>query len=127
MVAKIARDVFGLSVPDFTNWRTGNETVALQGPRQLGMDVSLVGTSDENWECAIIHEVQNSCAQKDLDRIKFSWPTYLTNVGYRLRCEVMLLVFCPDEATARAVEAVFKAPHRGFTMHVYTYWPGKLP
>lgn len=124
---QIARAVLGLPVPDLPCWRPGPETVTLLSPGELHLDVVLVGAKAEKPEFAIVHEVQNSCGASELERIALSWPAYVTHVRQRLGCPVVLLAFCPDEATARRVAAPVVTGHPEFVFRPRTYWPGMLP
>ncbi|UGT43595.1 hypothetical protein LTV02_09525 [Nocardia yamanashiensis] len=123
---QIARTV-GLSIPDLPCWRPGPETVTLLSPGELHLDLVLVGTNVDKPEYAIIHEVQNSCGPPELDRIALSWPAYVTHVRQRLGCPVVLLAFCPEEATARKIASPVETGHPEFVFHPRTYWPGMLP
>lgn len=97
------------------------------GPIELRLDVSLVGDNEKKPEYAIIQEVQNSCAEDDLKRIRGSWPEYVTSLRKRLGCQVVLLAYCPDERTAAAIGQPVETGHPGFVFAPVTYWPGKLP
>ncbi|MFJ4656880.1 hypothetical protein ACIP5Y_36925 [Nocardia sp. NPDC088792] len=126
LAAKIARDVFGLPVPEDTCWRLGPETVTALGPLELHLDVALVGGRPERPNFAIIQEVQNTCTADDLARIGSSWPEYVTSLRKRLACPVVLLAYCPTERVAAAVGRPIQTGHPGFVFTPITYWPGRL-
>ncbi|WP_225725162.1 MULTISPECIES: hypothetical protein [unclassified Nocardia] len=127
LAPKIAREVLKLPVPDKLCWRLGPETVTALGPLELRLDVSLVGATTDKPEYAIIQEVQNSCASRELDRIRASWPEYVTNLRKRLKCPVVLLAYCPNKRVAAKVGQPVETGHPGFVFAPVTYWPGKLP
>ncbi|MFE3189925.1 hypothetical protein ACFXHA_13020 [Nocardia sp. NPDC059240] len=126
LAPKVAREVFGLAVPEGPCWRLGPETVTMLGPLELHLDVSVVGGSVERPDFAIIQEVQNSATCEDLIRIRSSWPEYVTNLRKRLRCPVALLAYCPNEKVAAAVGEPVETGHPGFVFAPITYWPGRL-
>ncbi|WP_216902854.1 hypothetical protein [Nocardia alni] len=113
-------------MPDKLCWRLGPETVTAMGPQELRLDVSMIGEKTRKPEHAIIHEVQNSCSEKELSRIRESWPTYVTNLRKRFHCKVTLLAMCPDERSARVVGESVDTGHPGFIFTPVTYWPGML-
>ncbi|MFE3189424.1 hypothetical protein ACFXHA_10475 [Nocardia sp. NPDC059240] len=116
-----------MAIPELPCWRPGPETVTLLSPGELHLDIVLVGSTTDQPEFAIIHEVQNSCRAPDLERIALSWPAYVTHVRQRLGCPVVLLAFCPDESTARRVAVPVETGHPDFVFRPRTYWPGMLP
>ncbi|MGW5111422.1 hypothetical protein [Nocardia sp. NPDC004123] len=126
LAAKVARDVFGLPVPEDACWRLGPETVTVLGPLELHLDVALVGGNPQRPEYAIIQEVQNTCTADELARIRSSWPEYVTNLRKRLGCPVVLLAYCPIERVAAAVGQPIETGHPGFVFTPITYWPGRL-
>jgi len=126
LAPKVAREIWNLPVPDKLCWRLGPETVTVLGPIELHLDVALVGDGEDTPEFAIIHEVQNSCARGELDRIASSWPEYVTSLRKRLKCPVALLAFCPDENIAKQIGRTVETGHPGFVFAPLTYWPGRL-
>lgn len=115
-----------MPVPDKLCWRLGPETVTVLTPIELHLDVALVGDDEGTPEFAIIHEVQNSCAREELDRIASSWPEYVTSLRKRLKCPVALLAFCPDENIAKQIGRAVETGHPGFVFAPLTYWPGRM-
>jgi hypothetical protein len=72
---------------------------------------------------AVVVEVQR---RYDKDQT-FSWPVYLTSLRSRRRCPVTLLVYCPDEATARACATPISIGHPGWVLRPLTFCPERLP
>ncbi|MEV5574073.1 hypothetical protein AB0L06_28890 [Spirillospora sp. NPDC052269] len=126
LARKVATDVFGLDVPDDLSWQMGPETVTDLGPQQITLDISLIGSSAKNPRRAIVHEVQRSAGRKDLERISYSWPEYVTSIRRRFQCPTTIMALCPTSSIAQRVRAPMKTGHPGFDLKVLAYTPHDL-
>ncbi len=119
----LLRTVFGMHVPDDAQVSLGSETYTDMKPTEYRCDVTAMVGDPAAPSMAVVVE-----AQRRYDKDKtYSWPVYLTSLRSRHRCPVTLLVYCPDEATARACAAPISIGHPGWVLRPLTFCPERLP
>jgi hypothetical protein len=123
LVPVLLRDVFGLEVPDHFHTTLASESYADTGPAELRCDATVLLGDPEAPGLGVVVESQ----LRARDEKSYSWPAYLAMLRLRRKCPVMLLMFCPDEATARACTAPIDMGHPGWVLKPLAVHPAALP
>ncbi|QSB05275.1 hypothetical protein [Natronoglycomyces albus] len=93
----LLRMAFGKHLPDFATVEPSSEALTDVRPVELNCDsVQICRDTEGEIVFAVIIEVQNRPA---VDK-PYGWIAYMANLERRLKCNVALLVFCPDRRTA---------------------------
>ncbi|TDB87612.1 hypothetical protein E1264_14100 [Actinomadura sp. KC216] len=119
----ILRTVFGIDLPEEAPASVASESTPGLNPAELRCDATILldGPEDPTW--GIIVE-----SQLRYDKEKsFSWPGYLALLRGRHKCPVILLVFCPNSATAQACAKPIDMGHPEWVLKPLTFHPGMLP
>ncbi|WP_433463448.1 hypothetical protein [Spirillospora sp. CA-128828] len=123
LVPTILRTVFGLNLPEGGRITLTSESYAELSPAELRCDATVLLDDPETPTHGIVVESQTRFAKDK----RFSWPAYLALLRQRRRCGAILLVFCIDQAGARACAAPIDMGHPGWVLKPLTVHPGMLP
>ncbi|MGI5418773.1 hypothetical protein [Actinomadura luteofluorescens] len=123
LVPEMLRTVFGLEVSDQARATLASESYADTNPAELRCDATVLLGDPKSPVMGIVVESQ----LRALKQKSYSWPAYLASLRLRRRCPVMLLVLCPDPATARGCAAPIDMGHPGWVLEPLTVHPGMLP
>ncbi|MEU8802140.1 hypothetical protein [Spirillospora sp. NPDC048819] len=123
LVPTILRTVFGLDLPDDGLATLTSESYAELNPAELRCDATVLLDDPEKPTHGVVVESQLRFKPDKL----FSWPAYLALLRHRRKCDVTLLVFCRDQAGARACGAPIDMGHPRWVLEPLTVHPGMLP
>jgi hypothetical protein len=110
-LAAVLVEALGVPVPSGAEARLVHADLTVPVPAELRAD-AVVLLEAEAGKLAVITEVQLSWDQGK----EFTWPAYLTQVRAAHRCDVVLLVICPDPAVAGRCRARITTGHPGFDL-----------
>ncbi|MFF5257711.1 hypothetical protein ACFY4C_02110 [Actinomadura viridis] len=122
LAAEILDGALGLPLPAFREARLRSENITDDRLAELRAD-AVIEFREDGRVFAVIVEVQLG---NDPDK-HFSWPAYLMGLRARLKCTVILLVICPDKATARWCGRTIDCGHPGMTLTPLVVGPGNVP
>jgi len=123
LAATLVQDAFGLRLPEYTSVVLGSAEVTSVVPTEFRADAVTVLRDGDVDMLAIIVEVQ-----RRPDPVKRrSWPVYLATLHARLRCPVVLLVYCADTSTARWCGEPIDLGHGRFTLRPLVAGPASVP
>lgn len=123
LAAELLADAFGVAVPSHQGARLEAGDLTDLAPTEYRADVVVVLTDHDAPVVAVVVEVQ---LRRDLAKRR-SWPVYLATLYARLRCAAMLLVVCPDPATAIWCAAPIELGHPGWTLCPLVLGPDRVP
>lgn len=123
LVADLLDDPFEIKLPGWNQARLESEELPELAPTQRRADAVVLLTAGEEPVLAVVIEVQLRPDQ----RKRQSWPAYLATLHARLRCPTMLLVLCPDDATARWCAAPIEVGHPGWVLYPLVLGPDRVP
>ncbi|GAA4073436.1 hypothetical protein GCM10022214_32370 [Actinomadura miaoliensis] len=123
LVPELLRSVFGLDVPGDVQATLTSETYADTHPAELRCDATVLLNDPDTPSLGVVVESQLRAREEKT----FSWPAYLALLRLRRRCPVTLLVFCPDQATARSCAAPIDMGHPDWVLKPLTVYPEILP
>ncbi|TDE32239.1 hypothetical protein [Actinomadura sp. 6K520] len=123
LVPTILRTVFGLDMPYAEPATLTSESYADLNPAELRCDATVLLDDPETPTHGVVVESQ---LRFKADKL-YSWPAYLALLRNRRKCPVTLLVFCRDQAGARACGAPIDMGHPGWVLTPLTVHPGLLP
>jgi hypothetical protein len=96
LAADLLAGPLGIEVPEFDKARLSTGELTDVAPTEYRADAVVTLNAANRAVFAVVVEVQLR-----IDRRKRrTWPVYAATVHARLRCPVMLLVLCPDQAVA---------------------------
>lgn len=121
LVAYLLGEVLGVSLPSYTEVRIEESNFTQLLPTEFRADLALA-FGDGAPVFGVIAEMQRSI---DSDK-PFVWLVYVAVYRHRLRCRVLLLIVCDDEAVARwAREAIHLGPD--WVWPAVVIGPGHIP
>jgi hypothetical protein len=123
LVPELLRSVFGLDVPGDVQATLTSESYADVHPAELRCDATVLLDDPNAPTLGVVVESQLRAREEKT----FSWPAYLALLRLRRRCPVTLMVFCPDQATARNCAVPIDMGHPGWVLKPLTVYPGLLP
>lgn len=123
LAAELLADAFGVAVPSHQGARLEAGDLTDLAPTEYRADVAVVLADHDAPVVAVVVEVQ---LRRDLAKRR-SWPVYLATLYARLRCAAMLLVVCPDPATATWCAAPIELGHPGWTLCPLVLGPDRVP
>ncbi|MFD0683586.1 hypothetical protein [Actinomadura fibrosa] len=112
----------GVPIPDEPATLT-SESYADLNPAELRCDATVLLGDPKKPQLGIVVESQRRI---NLDKT-YSWPAYLTSLRLRRRCPVILLILCPDPATARGCATPIKLGHPEWVLTPLAMSPEDLP
>ncbi|MFI0357590.1 hypothetical protein [Actinomadura sp. 9N407] len=112
LAPELLRTMFGYTIPEAMQAFLGSETLNDCDPKEYRCDAAVMLGDPQKPDLGIIIEVQS----RPSDRKNFTWPAYMANLRARHECDVVLLVFCPDEATARRCAKAIETGHPGWVL-----------
>jgi hypothetical protein len=127
LLANLAANLDGddpLRVPDGASVRPEESVLNDINPAEYRSDgiLSVRGPQGEPVRAGVF-EVQ---LQRDDDK-PYSWPAYVVNARYRLRCPVSLIVVAIDRAVARWCARPIAIGHEGFVLRPIVIGPDAIP
>ncbi|WP_159942619.1 MULTISPECIES: hypothetical protein [unclassified Nocardiopsis] len=123
LAAVLLRESLGFEVPPYTEALSTTSVLTNCDPKELNSDGATLLRDGIRNVLAVVVERQNKP-----DRGKrASWPAYLVNLHVRLECPTVLVVLCPDEATARWCAGPISIGHPGFDLVPLVIGPGNTP
>lgn len=123
LVPTILRRVFGMNMSDDGLITLSSESYVDFHPTELRFDATVLVDDAKKPRHGVVVESQTSFKQEKT----FSWPAYLALLRLRHKCGATLLVFCPDEKSARACAKPIDKGHPEFVLKPLTVHPGMLP
>jgi hypothetical protein len=96
LVADLLAGPLGVTVPEFHKAQVSSGALTEVAPTEYRADAVVTLNVAEKPVFAVVVEVQ---LRVDA-RKRRTWPAYVATLHARLRCPVMLLVVCPDQAVA---------------------------
>lgn len=123
LAADLLTQAVGVPVPAFDAARLESCDLPELAPTEYRADGVVVLTNASTALLGVVIEVQLRPDQ----RKRWSWPNYLTALRARLRCPTMLLVVCPDQATASWCAAPIDLGQPGFTLTPLVTGPEQIP
>jgi hypothetical protein len=123
LVPVLLQRVFGLQVPGHAQTTLASESHADTNPAELRCDATILLGDPEAPGLGVVVESQLRARTEKT----YSWPAYLANLRLRRRCPVILLVFCPDAATARACTIPIEMGHPEWVLKPLAVHPEVLP
>lgn len=123
LVAELLTDPLGVDMPPFQSARLSANELNNLKPVEFWADAVVTFEVDDTPVLGVVVEVQLA---KDKQK-RFSWPNYVTTLYARLTCPVLLLIVCPDPATAdwAAERIVVGGP--GMTLTPLVIGPTQVP
>lgn len=113
----------GLDVPSYQRARLDSGELTDLTPTEYRADAVVTLTAAQGPVLAVVIEVQ---LRRDGGKRR-SWPVYLATLHARLRCPAVLLVVCPDAATAGWCAAPIELGHPGFVLTPLVLGPDRVP
>ncbi|QXJ23211.1 hypothetical protein AGRA3207_004340 [Actinomadura graeca] len=123
LVPALLRTVFSLEVPSPDRITLTSESYADTHPAELRCDATVLLGEPEAPDLGVVVESQLRAREEK----RYSWPAYLAALRLRRRCPVVLLVLCPDRATARGCAVPIDMGHPGWVLTPLTVSPEVLP
>ncbi|MEU9867515.1 hypothetical protein AB0C87_06660 [Actinomadura sp. NPDC048021] len=123
LVPEMLRSVFGLDVSTNARATLASESYADTNPAELRCDATVLLGDPKSPVLGVVVESQ----LRALRQKTYSWPAYLASLRLRRRCPVVLLVLCPDQATARGCAVPIDMGHPGWVLKPLTVHPEMLP
>ncbi|TDQ47570.1 hypothetical protein [Actinorugispora endophytica] len=122
LAALLLNRAFGLDVPSYTEARLESGDLTDCFPTEYRAD-AVVSLNADGLVLAVVVEVQRGRDR----RKRLSWPVYLATLRARLDCPAVLLVLCPDDATAAWCAAPIDMGHPGWVLAPLVAGPERLP
>lgn len=123
MVAALLSGPLKLTLPAWEQVRVESGELTEITPTEYRADAAVVFTAADRPVLAVVSEVQ-----LNRDRTKrWSWPTYVANLRARLRCPTILLVICPDPATAGWCATPIDIGHPDWVLRPLVVGPAQVP
>ncbi|GAA4936703.1 hypothetical protein GCM10023224_16980 [Streptomonospora halophila] len=97
LAALLLERSFGICVPDYDETHLASGDCTDNQPREYRPDGVVVLRNAGVDRLAVVTEVQ----RRTDERKRYTWPVYLATLRSRLECPAVLLVMCPDPATAK--------------------------
>ncbi|MFI0357075.1 hypothetical protein [Actinomadura sp. 9N407] len=123
LVPELLRSVFGVDVSGHGQVTLASESYADTHPAELRCDATVLLGDPDSPALGVVAESQ----LRSREEKTYSWPAYLASLRLRRRCPVILLVFCPDMATAKGCAAPIDMGHPGWVLQPLTVSPESLP
>ncbi|QSB05714.1 hypothetical protein [Natronoglycomyces albus] len=115
---------FGDKLPSFASVEPSSEALTDVRPVELNGDaVQICRDEDGTTVFAVIIEMQNRPATDK----PYGWVAYMANLERRLKCDVALLVVCPDRRTSRWAATAGCDRLWGLTFQPYVLGPDDIP
>ncbi|WP_131741833.1 hypothetical protein [Actinomadura roseirufa] len=123
LVPTLLRGVFGVDVPAHDRVTLASESYADLNPAELRCDATVLLGDPDAPSLGVVAESQ---LRPRIEKT-WSWPAYLALLRLRRKCDVTLLVFCPDRASARGCAAPIDMGHPGWVLRPLAFAPEDLP
>jgi hypothetical protein len=125
LAVALLRGIPGLSIPRQVRATLVATDLSAVVPAQFLADLVIVVAGEPGGEplLAVIVESQLTA---DHDK-RYSWPAYVTNVRKANKCDAVLLVICPDAATAKWCREKIRTGHPGFDLEPVVVEPSSIP
>lgn len=120
---ELAGKVLGIPIPAYDEALPYSESATDVEVRDLNADSVVLCRSGTTNCFGVIVEVQRG----EDDRKQFSWPAYLVNIRHRINAPVVLVVICPDRATAAWARKEVETGHPGFVFQPLVLGPDNYP
>jgi hypothetical protein len=123
LAAELLSGPLGVELPDYQQARLDSADLTEVAPTEYRADAVVVLTAGDSPVLAVVVEVQLG-----RDPVKrWSWPVYLTTLRARLRCPTVLLVICPNPATASWYAHPIPLGHPGLVLTPLVLGPNQVP
>lgn len=123
LAAELLSDPLGLKLPTWRQARIDSGELPELAPTERRADAVVTLLDGDTPVLAVVLEVQ---LRRD-PRKRRSWPAYLATLYARLGCPVVLLVLCPDPATARWCADPIEVGHPDWVLHPLVLGPDRVP
>ncbi|WP_242908311.1 hypothetical protein [Actinomadura terrae] len=123
LVPELLRTVFHIDVPDQSAVTLTSESYADTNPAELRCDATVLLGEPDAPTLGVVVESQLRVKEAK----SYSWPAYLASLRLRRKCPVLLLVICPDQATARGCAVPIEMGHPGWVLEPLTMSPEGVP
>ncbi|MFB4315532.1 hypothetical protein [Actinomadura sp. 21ATH] len=103
LVPELLRTMFDIDIPAGDRIFLGSETLNDCDPAEYRCDATVMVGDPLEPDLGVICEVQMRPSKQK----SYTWPVYMATLRARRKCPVILLVLCPDRATAmRCAEGI---------------------
>lgn len=123
LAPELLRIVFGIPIPKDEMVALGSESFPETDPAEYRCDATVMIGEPKRPKLGIVVESQLRFNEEKL----FTWPAYLAALRSRRRCDVVLLVLCPDGDVAQACATPITMGHPGWMLRPLTLSPQDLP
>jgi hypothetical protein len=123
LAVELLVSAFGVELPEHREVRVESGECTDLSPTQYRADAVVVLTDPARVALAVVVEVQLG---RDENK-RWSWPVYLATLRARLRCPVVLLVVCVDQATATWCGRPIEFGHPGARLVPLVLSPDRVP
>ncbi|WP_242883348.1 hypothetical protein [Actinomadura litoris] len=123
LVPELLRTVFNVDVPEESPATLTSESYADTNPAELRCDATVLLGEPDAPTLGVVVESQLRVKEAK----SYSWPAYLASLRLRRKCPVLLLVICPDQATARGCAVPIDMGHPGWVLKPLTLSPEGVP
>lgn len=123
LAAELLADPLGIEVPAHQQVRLESGELGDLSPTEYRADAVVTLSGGGAPVLAVVVEAQ---LRRDDDKRR-SWPVYVATLHARLGCPVMLLVVCPDPATAGWCGTPIVLGHPGFVLTPLVLGPDRVP
>jgi hypothetical protein len=119
-LASVLLEGLGVPVPPGASARLVPADLTASLPAEMRADAVILllakdtdgGQANDHGSLAVVTEVQLTYDEQKV----FTWPAYVTQARAAHRCDTVLMVICPDPATARQCRATITTGHPGFDL-----------
>jgi hypothetical protein len=123
LAAKLLVELFGVDLPAWQRAQMDPGDLTELVPTEYRADAVVTLNTGDRPVLAVVVEAQLG---RD-DRKRYSWPVYLATLRARLRCPTVLLVMCPDPATAGWCATPIELGHPGWVLRPLVLGPATVP
>lgn len=123
LAAELLAGPLGVRLPGWQQVRLDSGELTDVVPTEYRADAVVTLLDPKAPVLAVVVEVQ---LRRDGGK-RWTWPVYLATLRARLRCPTVLLVICPDTATAAWCGAPIDLGHPGWTLTPLVLGPDRVP
>ncbi|HET8681366.1 MAG TPA: hypothetical protein VFM54_05780, partial [Micromonosporaceae bacterium] len=123
LVADLLARPLGVALPEFHKAQLSSGELTEVMPTEYRADAVVTLDVADTPVFAVVVEVQ---LRVDA-RKRYTWPAYVANLYARLRCPVVLLVACPDQAVAAWCATPVVAGDPGLVLTPVVLGPRQVP
>ncbi|MFG1945147.1 hypothetical protein [Nonomuraea sp. NPDC048826] len=122
LVLKILRDLLGVDLPDTPLIRRENASFNTRNSEDIASDLVFTLGPPQNIAHAVIVEIQQDQSKNPQQLARYAAALWL-----QLRCDVTVLVICPDRGTAAFYAKPIKTGLKGCCFRPHVLGPDNVP